>query len=289
MSTDWLVEPFAAGFMQRALIAGLVTVVLTSVVGTWVVLRGMTFMGDALAHGVLPGLALASVLALSLDLGAAVAAVVVIGGINLVHRRTPLPEDVGIGLLFVGMLALGVMIASKARSYAGDLIALLFGDILGVTTGDILVLVGATAVVVSATLVLYRPLIVLAFNEQKAEVLGLRPGLTHAVLLALLAIAVIASFRAVGVLLVFGFLVAPPATAVLVARRVPTVMLAAMGFGALGVVVGLLVSYHLDTAGPATLAAVTIAEFFGVLGVRELWSRRRRMPLRAPGEETTAP
>lgn len=279
---SWLVDPFTAGFMQRALVAGLLTVVLTSVVGTWVVLRGMTFMGDALAHGVLPGLALASVLGFNLGVGAAVAALVMVGGINLVHRRAPLPEDVGIGLLFVGMLAMGTVILSRTRSYAGDLVALLFGDILGVTGPDLLLAGLAAVAVVAATVLLYRPLLVLAFNEDKAAVLGLRPGLAHAALVALVAVAIIASFRAVGVLLVFGFLVGPPATAVLVARRVPTIMVAAVGFGAVGVVAGLLASYHLDTAGSATLAAVTIAEFFLVLAARE--AVRRGRGLRRAGE-----
>ncbi|HEX2029031.1 MAG TPA: zinc ABC transporter permease AztB [Nitriliruptorales bacterium] len=267
---DWLMEPFAVGFMQRALVAGLVVVVITSVVGTWVVLRGMTFMGDALAHGVLPGLTLASLAGFNLGLGAAAAALVMIAGIGVVQRRAPLAEDVGIGLLFVGMLAAGVIIASKARSYAGDLTAILFGDILGVTDSDIRLAAAAAVFVVAASVLLYRPFVVLAFNERKAAVLGMRPGLTHGAMLVLLALAIIASFRAVGVLLVFGFLVAPPATAALLARRVPNMMAVAAGVGAVGVWGGLLASFHLGTAGSATMAGVTVAEFFLALAAREI-------------------
>lgn len=267
---DWLTEPLSLSFMQRALLAGLIVVVLTSTIGTWVVLRGMTFMGDALAHGVLPGLTVAFLTGTNLALGAAVAAAVMIGGINVVHRRARLPEDVGIGLLFVGMLALGVVIASRARSYAGDLTAILFGQALGVTADDLWVLVGATVVVLALSAIFYRPFITLAFNERKADALGLHPGLAHAVMLVLLAVAIVASFRAVGVLLVFGFLVAPPATAAIVARRVPTMMLTAIAFGAVAVVAGLLVSYHLDTAASATMAGLAVLEFFAVLAGREL-------------------
>lgn len=267
---DWLIAPFTFEFMRHAMTAGLVTGVTTSLVGTWVVLRGMAFMGDALAHGVLPGLTLAYLLEISLILGAAVAAVVVIGGVGVVQRCARLRADTGIGLLFVGMLALGVIIASKAQSYAGDLTAILFGDVLGVTDADIGVAAVAAVVAIVLTVVLYRPFIVLALDERKAAVLGLRPRLAHVVLLALLAAAIIASFRAVGVLLVFGFLIAPPATAALVTRRVPVMMLAAIGFAVVGVLAGLLVSFHLGTAGSATMVGVTVAEFFLILLGKEV-------------------
>lgn len=269
----WLTDPFALEFMRNALIAGLVTAVTTSLVGTWLVLRGMAFMGDALAHGVLPGLTLAYLLGMSLTLGAALAALVMIGGVNLVHRRSRLRSDTGIGLLFVGMLALGVVIASKAQSYAGDLTAILFGDIIGVTDTDVLVVVGAAVVALVVTVLLYRPLITLTMDQRLATVLGMRPRLTHVALLVLLAGTIIASFRAVGVLLVFGFLIAPPATASLVTRRVPMMMLAAVGFAAVGVVSGLLTSFHFSTAGSATMAGIMVAEFFVVLLATMLLTR----------------
>lgn len=267
---DWFVEPLSIAFIQRALVAGLAVGALTAIVGTWIVLRGMTFMGDALAHGVLPGLTIAYLNGANLFLGAAIAAGVMIGGIGLVHRRARLPEDVGIGLLFVGMLALGVVVASRAQSYAGDLTALLFGDILGVTRDDIWTALAALVVVGIASVALHRAFIVLAFSEQKARSLGLRPALAHAAMLVLLAGAIITSFRAVGVLLVFAFIVAPPATAAIVVRRVPTMMAVAVVASAVSVLVGLLVSYHLGTAASATMTAVAVAEFFVVLAARDL-------------------
>ncbi len=270
---DWLIEPFAANpFMQRALLASLLTVATTSLVGTWVVLRGLTFMGDAMAHGVIPGITLAFLLGLNLAVGAAVSAAVMVLGINLVSRRSRLPSDTGIGLLFVGMLALGVMIISLRGAYAGDLTAILFGDAIGVTSGDVVATGVAAAVTVTLTTLLYRPFLVLAFSEDKADVLGFRPRLTHVVMLGLVGLAIVASFRTVGTLLVFALLVAPPAAASLVARRVPVMMATAMGLGAIAVVAGLLVSYHAGTPASSTIAVVAVSEFFLVLaalGVRD--------------------
>jgi zinc/manganese transport system permease protein/manganese/iron transport system permease protein len=266
----WLLEPFQLALQQRALIGGSLAALALAVVGTWVVIRGMTFFGDALVHGVVPGIALAVLLGFDLMLGAAVAAVVMIGGINLVHRQTAFSEDTGIGLLFVGMLGLGVIIISRSDSFSGSLTSILFGDALGVTWRDVAVIGVIAVVVVAASLVFYRHFLVLAFNEQKATLLGLRPGLAHGVLLTLITLAIIGSFQTVGTLLVFGLLVGPPATAALLVRRVPTIMLTAAVIGVLSVVVGLIVSYHADTAGSATIAVTPVVFFFVVLAVRAI-------------------
>ena len=267
---DLLVEPFAANpFMQRALVASLLTVVTTSLVGTWVVLRGMTFMGDAMAHGVIPGITLAFLLGVNLALGAAVSAVVMVLGIQLVGRRSRLPEDTSIGLLFVGMLALGVTIISLRGAYAGDLTAILFGDAIGVSSTDVWATLAVAVTTAAGTVVAYRAFLVLAFSRDKAEELGFRPGLAHAVMLGLVGLAIVVSFRTVGTLLVFAFLVAPPAAASLVARRVPTMMGVAVLLGAIAVVAGLLVSFHLGTPAAPSVAVTTVLEFFVVLTVRE--------------------
>lgn len=273
---DLLLEPFGYGFVRTGLVATVLTVVMTSAVGTWVVLRGMSFMGDALAHGVLPGIAVAHLAAFDLTLGAALGAGVMVAGVNVVHRRARLAEDVGIALLFVGMLALGVVIVSLSSSFAGALTTFLFGDPLGVTRADVIISAVAATVIVALSAALYRPFLVLTFSEVKAEALGLRPRATHAALLALIAIAIVTSFRTVGTLLVFAFLVAPPATAALFARRVPVMTLAAIALGALGVVVGMLVSFHVGTAAAPTIALVTVLEFFAVLAVRDTVTGVRR-------------
>ncbi len=274
---ELVTEPFAYTFMRNALAAGLLTVVASSLIGTWVVLRGMSFMGDALAHGVLPGIAIAFLLGGNLMLGAAVGAVVMIGGVSLASARSRLGVDTSIGLLFVGMLAAGVAIISKRGAYSGDLTTILFGDPIGVTRSDLRTALIATLVALVATVVLYRPFLVLSFSRDKAEVLGLRPGLTHLAMLGLIAMVIVTSFQTVGTLLVFAFIVAPPATASLVSRRVPVMMAVAVLVGSLGVVVGLLVSFHAATATAPTIAGLTVLAFFLVLTGREVSEQLGRL------------
>jgi ABC-type Mn2+/Zn2+ transport system permease subunit len=272
---ELVTDPFSFTFMRLALAAGLLTVIASSLIGTWVVMRGMAFMGDALAHGVLPGIAIAYLLGGSLLLGGAISAAVMIGGVTLASARSRLGDDTAIGLLFVGMLALGVAIISKGGAYAGDLTTILFGDPIGVTRADVRTVAIATVITVAVTVLLYRPFLVLSFSRAKAEVLGLRPGLSNLAMLALIATVIISSFRTVGTMLVFAFIVAPPATASLVSRRVPIMMGVAMLIGAAGVVVGLLISFHAGTATAPTIAGLTVLAFFVTLALREAHDRVR--------------
>ena len=272
----FILEAFEPQFMQRALLGSLVAVVATSLVGTWVVLRGLSFLGDALAHGVIPGIALEVLLGVSPILGAFGAAIVMSGLISVVSNRTVVREDTAIGLLFVGMLSLGIVIVSQARSFSTEVTALLFGDVLGVSSADIRSQVIATAIVAVTTIIFYRPFLALTFNRDKAQTLGMRPKLAQTVLLGLLALSIVASFQAIGTLLVFGLLVGPPATASLMVRRVPAIMFVSMLWGALAVFAGLLVSFHYGTAGGATIAGFSVAQFFVVLAGRELIDAVRR-------------
>ncbi len=272
----WILEPFALGFQQRALLGGVLAGVMCAVIGTWLVLRGMSFFGDAFVHGIVPGIAAAVLLDINPTIGAAVAALVMVAAIETVHRQTLLREDTAIGLLFVGMLALGVVIISKSASYAGSLTTILFGDVLGISARDLIVQAVLAAVVIAVGVLMYRPLLVLALNRQKAEVLGLRPGIAHATLMVLIALAVIGSYQAVGTLLVFGLLVGPPAAAALVTRSIPAMMATAAAFAALSVVLGLQISYYLDTAGSATMALIPVLLFFVLLAGRSLIRRVRR-------------
>ena len=270
---DWLTEPFELGFQQRALIGGALAAIASSVVGTWVVIRGMSFLGDALVHGVIPGIALAILLDFNVLVGAGLAAMVMIGGISLVHRQTVFSEDTGIGLLFVGMLGLGVILISRTPSFSGSLTGILFGDALGVTATDISLLAVLAVIVTGMSVVLYRSFLVLSFNEQKAQILGLRPGLANGAMLALITLAIVGSFQTIGALLVFGLLVGPPATAALLVRRVPAMMLTSAAIGVFSVVAGLIISFHADTSGSATMAVVPIVLFFVVLAVTSVRSK----------------
>lgn len=272
---EWLLEPFALGFQQRALIGGILAGLMSSIVGTWLVLRGMSFFGDAFVHGVVPGIAAAVVLDVNPAIGAAIAAAVMVLAIEVVHRQTALSEDTAIGLLFVGMLGLGVVIISRSDTYSGSLTAILFGDALGVTANDLLWQGVLTLIIVVVATVLYRPLLALAFNREKAELWGLQPRRAHAALLVLIAAAVIGSYQSVGTLLVFGLLVGPPAAASLLARTVPRMMLIAAGISVVSVWIGLTASYHLGTAGSATMAIVPIIIFFVVLAVTRMLPKRR--------------
>ena len=268
---EWLLEPFSYGFQQRALVGGILAALMASTVGTWLVLRGMSFFGDAFVHGVVPGVAAAFVLGQSPLLGAALAALVMVLAIEWVQRRTPLGVDTSIGLLFVGMLALGVVILSRLDSYAGSLTSILFGDALGVSWSDItgqLVLLG---IVVVVSTVLYRPLVALSLNRDKAQLLGLHPRLAHASLLALIALAIIGSYQSVGTLLVLGLLIGPPAVASLLVRTIPRLIAVAAIIGAVSVWLGLTLSYYLGTAGSATMALIPMVLFFVVMAIRELF------------------
>jgi ABC-type Mn2+/Zn2+ transport system permease subunit len=265
---EWWLAPFELGFQQRALWGGILAALMASSVGTWLVLRGMSFFGDAFVHGIIPGIAAAVVLDVNPLIGAAVAALVMVMAIELVQRRTVLGEDTSIGLLFVGMLALGVVIISQLDSYSGSLTSILFGDALGVTWSGIYSQLVLLAIVVGAIVVLYRPLLALSLNKDKAELLGMKPGFAHAALLVLIALAVIGSYQSVGTLLVFGLLVGPPAVASLLSRSVIQMMLVAAVVGVFSVWLGLIISYHFGTAASATMALVPIVMFFVLLGIK---------------------
>jgi ABC-type Mn2+/Zn2+ transport system permease subunit len=264
---SWWLDPFVSNpFMRNALWVGLLVVLSTSVVGTWVVLRGMSFLGDALAHGVLPGIAVAFILGINTSLGAFVAALVMVLGVNLIRAHSPLPEDTSVGVLFVGFLALAVVLMSHhSAGYAGDLNRFLFGSIIAVDNGDLLRQGAAALVSLLGVALFFRAFLVLTFDETQARLLGLRPRLAHGVLLVLLTVSIVGSFEAVGSLLVFAFLVAPPASAALLVRRVPVIMMLSVGLGSISVVVGLLISYHAATATSATMALVSVAIFVAVL------------------------
>lgn len=271
---DLITDAFTPVFMQRALLAGFLAVVATSLVGTWVVLRGLAFLGDAMAHGVIPGLALAVLWGFNPVVGALVAALVMSGLLTVVSTRTTIREDTGIGLLFVGMLSLGVVIVSRSASFSTEVTTLLFGEVLAVDAGDLAVQGGAAVLVLITSVVLYRPLMALTFNAAKARTLGMHPTLAHGALLALIALSIVASFQTIGTLLVFGLLIGPPATAALIVRRVPAIMALSVLLGWCAVAAGLLISFHHGTAGGATMAGLSVLEFFAVLTVRELLGTR---------------
>lgn len=259
---EWLTAPFEVSFVQRAFWGGVLVSLVCALAGTWIVLRGMAFLGDAMAHGMLPGIALASVLGWNPLAGAAISAGAMALGMTALSRSPRLSQDTGIGLLFAGMLSLGVIIVSRSNSFAVDLTGFLFGDVLAVREQDIRFLVVALVIAAVVAALGHRAFVALAFDRRVAHTLGLRPGLAHAVLLGLVTLAIVASFHVVGTLLVFGLLIAPPAAAVVWARRIPMIMLGAAALGCAATATGLVVSWHWGTAAGATIAAAAVAFFF---------------------------
>lgn len=274
---DGLLNPFLSNdFMMRALTAGVLVSIACGVVGTFVVLRGLAFIGDALAHGVLPGIAASLLLGLPGFVGAALGALVMIGGITLITQRSRLSSDTAIGLLFVGMLALGVVIVSRSTSFSGDLISILFGEILGISGDAILVQLAVTVFVAVTAFVCMRPFLLLSFSPEQAQVAGFSARLYHGIMLVLIGLTVIVSFQTVGTLLVFGMLLAPSGAAALIARRVEAMVAWAVIFGALSVYLGLLASYHFNIAAGSTIVLVSTLIFFVVFAVQNLRLRRTR-------------
>ena len=259
---NFLVGPFTDNeFLRLSLVATCIVAVTCAIAGAFVVLRGLAFVGDALAHGVVPGVAVALLAGFSGVLGAAIGAAVMMGGVGLVNRRYRLSSDTAIGLLFVGMLALGVIIQSRSDSFAGDLTKVLFGEVLGIAWSDVAWQVVALCIVAATAWVCRRPFLLLSFDEGLAETSGFPVRRYANLMLAMVALTVVASFQTVGTLLVLGMLVAPAATGALFGRRISTVIAIAAVVGLVSSYVGLLLSYHADLAASASIVLVAVVVF----------------------------
>jgi ABC-type Mn2+/Zn2+ transport system permease subunit len=275
---DVFIAPFSTNcFMAQALLAGVLVSIACAIAGTFIVLRGLAFIGDALAHGVLPGIAVAILVGFPGIIGAAVGAAFMIGGITLITQRSRLSSDTAIGLLFVGMLSLGVVIVSRSSSFSGDLTRILFGEILGISVGSILIQLVATLVVMAIALICARPFLLLSLDPEQAQVAGFSSRLYHNLMLLMIAITVIVSFQTVGTLLVFGLLLAPAGAGALLAKRVEAMMGWAALFGALSMYFGLLVSYHFNLAAGAAIILVAVVLFFVVFAVQNFTQKRVRV------------
>ena len=247
--------------LRLELIAGLLVAVTCAITGTFVVLRGLSFIGDALAHGVLPGIAAAMLLGVSGMLGAVVSAVFMMTGVGIVNRRLRLSGDTAIGLLFVGMLSLGVLITSRSLSLVGDLEEILFGDIAHVDWLTITIQFIALIVVALTFSICRRPFLLLSVDEGLVNTSGFSAKFFHNVMMAMVAATVIVSFQTVGTLLVMGMLIAPAATGALFARRISSMIMIAALVGSLSVYIGLLMSYHYNLAAGASIVLTAVLIF----------------------------
>ncbi|NTW37523.1 MAG: metal ABC transporter permease [Syntrophobacteraceae bacterium] len=260
---DWLFEPFTFGFMQRGLVASLMVGILCAVIGCYVVLRSMAFLGDALAHAILPGVAVAYLLKGSLFVGALAAALLVALGIGLLSRQGSIKEDTAIGILFAAALSLGIALISTAKTYAMDLTHILFGNVLGVSSGDLWLTAGVGLLVLAVIVLFYKEFLVISFDPVLAATLRLPAELLRTLMLVLIALTIVVSLQTVGVGLVTAMLVTPAATASLLTRRLLSMMAISAAVGGLSAVIGLFLSYHVNIASGA--AVVMTATCFFIL------------------------
>lgn len=279
---DMLLEPLKYAFMQRGFAASILVGIVCAVIGCYVVLRGLAFLGDALAHAVLPGVAIAYLLGGSLLGGALIAALFVALGITVFSNEGSIKEDTAIGILFSASLALGVALISSIRTYAVDLSHILFGNVLGVSAGDVWLIFGLTIVVLGVLIGLYRPFLVVSFDPVLATTLRLPTTLLRGLMLVLLALTIVISLQTVGIGLVTALLVTPGAAAYLLTRRLPAMMGLAAAFGAVSSLVGLYLSYYLNIASGAavvlvaTLLFVLVYLFAPQRGIVTQWLRSRK-------------
>jgi ABC-type Mn2+/Zn2+ transport system permease subunit len=262
---DLLVGPMSYPFMVRGLMAVVMVGIVCATVGTYVVLRGMAFFGDALAHAILPGVAVGYLVSGGARgpvfwWGLATAVLTAIG-IGVVGKGAQIKEDTAIGILFAGMFALGIALISTVRSYAVDLAHFLFGDVLGVSPGDLWLTGILGGVVLLTVLALYKEFLVLSFDPVLALTLRLPSTLLHYLLLVLIALAIVVSLQTVGVALMVAMLVTPAATAYLLTRRLPTMMVLAAFIGALSGIAGLYLSFYISVASGAAIVLVCTAFF----------------------------
>ncbi len=274
---DILLQPLQYPFMLRGMAAAILVGIVCAVLGTNVVLRGMAFFGDALAHAILPGIAAGYLIGGGarepLFWWALLTAVVSSLGIGAISRSAKIKEDTAIGILFAGMFALGIALISSVRSYSVDLAHFLFGDVLGVRSQDLLLTAIFSGLALLVVFLFYKEFMVLAFDQVLAATLRLPVRLLESMLLVLIAVAIVVSLQTVGVALMVAMLVTPAATAFLLTRRLPVMMILAAVFAAFSGVTGLYLSYYLNLASGAAIV-LTCTALFVMIWLGQLVLRR---------------
>ncbi len=272
---DGFLAPFAYEFMQRAFVAALIVGLLCSMMGTYVVLRKLSFIGDGLAHASFAGIVIAYLRGVNYAIGAGVVAVLTALSIGFVHRRAKVSLDTSIGVLFTAAFALGIFLMSRSTRSTVDLQSYLFGDILGVTRGDLVLIVVLAVLVAFVVAALYRPLLYTSFDPVVAQASGIRATFVEDVLLVLLSLTIIVSLQSVGIILVAALVVTPAAAAAQLTRRFVPMFALSGAFGVVSSVGGLYLSYELRSASGATIVLLATIIFFAAVAV----SAARRRPL----------
>ncbi len=284
-----VIEPWTQPFMQRAFAVGMLAAVACAVVGCWVVLRGMAFLGDAIAHAVFPGVAIGYVLQANLALTGAVSGVATAVGVVFFSRNRRLREDAVIGVLFAFAFALGVVVVSTRSSYTGDLASFLFGQILGISTTDVVVVGLVGTLVVAVTWTCRAQLTAVSLDRETAAASGLNLLRWDLVLYVSVTLALVSALQAVGNVLVLALLVTPAATARLLTDRFTTMTVLAAAVGAGSALVGLYLSYWVDLASGGLIVLTATAAFAVAWLVRTARRRTGRSSNRSAHQEQQAP
>jgi len=258
---ECVVAPLQYEFIRNSLIAAIIIGVVCAFVGAFVVLQDLAFIGDALAHASFPGAVIAFMLNLNLAIGGAVAGLLTALGIGVIVRRSKVSQDTAIGVLFAGTFALGVLLFSRIKNNTKDLFGLLLGDVLAIRSSDLIVIGIMGLIVIGTILALYKELTLMTFDRLQAEVIGLPVAWLHELLLALMAITIVIAVQTVGIVLVVAMLVTPAATATLLVRRFPMVILVGAVQGVIGTVAGLYISYYMNVASGASMVLVMTLMF----------------------------
>ena len=258
---DWLLDPLQFSFIVHALIAAVIVGIVCSVLGTYVVLRGMAFFGDALAHTILPGVVIAFLLGWPLAVGALIVGILAALGIGVLTERGTLKEDAAIGVIFAGLFALGIALLSMSGNYTIDLAHFLFGNLLGVSKSDLWVIAGLGAVVLATIYLFYKEFLVISFDPILAVTLRLPTTFFRYLLLVLMAVTIVTALQVVGIALMLAMFVTPAATASLLTRRLPSMMVVAASIGAFSGIAGLYASFYLNVASGAAVVLVATLIF----------------------------
>jgi manganese/iron transport system permease protein len=277
---NWLSAPFTYEFIQRGFIASVIVGTICSVIGCYVVVRSMAFMGDAIAHAILPGVAIAYILNGNLTLGALIASIIIALGIGQLSKLGKLKEDTSIGILFSAFLALGVLIISSIRTYAVDLSHILFGNILGVSRSDLIFTSVTAFFILLFIFIFYKEFLIISFDRVYAKAVKIPVEFYRNFMLVLMALTIVASIQTVGVVMVAAMLVTPAAAAFILSKRLPVMMGISCLIGIISSVVGLYISYYANVASGAAIVLTATAIFLIIFlfsperGV--VWSRFRR-------------
>ncbi|MBN2737294.1 MAG: metal ABC transporter permease [Spirochaetales bacterium] len=270
----WIVEPLQYAFFVKGLLAGIITAVACGVLSGFVVWRGMAFIGDALAHSILPGVVIALVLGVNLLFGALGAAVLSVAAIGTLSRKKGFRDDTAIGVIFTGAFALGVLLMSKIGSFK-DLTHVLFGNVLGVSVSDLILILIVGVLVVVLVILFYKELLVTSFDKTHAIAIGLSPELIHYLLLGMIAVTTVIASQTVGVVLVLALLVTPAASASLLVKSLKKIILLSTGLAVVSVIAGFYLSYYFDLASGALIVLV-LSGFFIVAFIKNALAGRVR-------------